>query len=314
MTEASSRLTVKVRLHPAQPPEPAMPAPAPLSKFRLMLALAGFAGLAALGFQVLVPKPQQGPVTGVSQPAAHAATQNPPAQNQPAQSTVTQSTVTQSPVTQTAPAADITPATPAAADQATATRATAETVVAGQIPPGQTAADSAALPAPQHEAGSGSVAAQQPAAVASTPATVSQQPNSATADSPTTERQDAPAMVASQPAGNVAMHYPAGFSRIVLTAAMRNLEPGTPAGQQIRYPDIQRLYLFTELKGYAGQILRHRWYWQGQLHTEAVLTIEDSSWRTYSENWLLDNQRGDWRVQIVDQAEKVIFEYSFTYQ
>ncbi len=121
-------------------------------------------------------------------------------------------------------------------------------------------------------------------------------------------------MAASQPAGNVAMNYPAGFSRIVLTAAMRNLEPGTPAGQQIRYPDIQRLYLFTELKGYAGQILRHRWFWQGQLHTEAVLTIEDSPWRTYSENWLLDNQRGDWRVQIVDQAEKVIFEYSFTYQ
>jgi hypothetical protein len=107
---------------------------------------------------------------------------------------------------------------------------------------------------------------------------------------------------------------PPGFSRIVLTDQMNNLQPGKAVGQQIAYPQIKRLYLFTELKDYAGQILRHRWYFRDTLHTEAVLTIEDSPWRTYSENWLLDDQRGPWRVEIVDQTQKVIFQYSFTYQ
>ena len=95
---------------------------------------------------------------------------------------------------------------------------------------------------------------------------------------------------------------------------MNNLQPGKAVGQQIAFPQIKRLYLFTELKDYAGQILRHRWYFRDILHTEAVLTIEDSPWRTYSENWLLDDQRGPWRVEIVDQTQKVIFQYSFTYQ
>jgi hypothetical protein len=107
---------------------------------------------------------------------------------------------------------------------------------------------------------------------------------------------------------------PQGFSRIVLTDQMNNLQPGKAVGQQIAFSQIKRLYLFTELKDYAGQILRHRWYFRDTLHTEAVLTIEDSPWRTYSENWLLDDQRGPWRVEIVDQTQKVIFQYSFTYQ
>ncbi len=107
---------------------------------------------------------------------------------------------------------------------------------------------------------------------------------------------------------------PAGFSRIVLTSQMNNLQPGPAVGQQIGFAQIKRLYLFTELNGYAGQVLRHRWYYRDTLHTDAVLTIEDSPWRTYSENWLLDDQRGPWRVEIVDQTQKVIFQFRFTYQ
>lgn len=107
---------------------------------------------------------------------------------------------------------------------------------------------------------------------------------------------------------------PRGFSRIVLTAQMENLQPGAAVGHQVAYPQIKRLYLFTELKGYAGQVVKHRWFYQGRLHTEAQLTIEDSPWRTYSENWLLDDQRGDWYVEIVDQAQNLLYRYDFRYQ
>ncbi len=111
-----------------------------------------------------------------------------------------------------------------------------------------------------------------------------------------------------------AQPLPRGFSRIVLTAQMENLQPGAAVGHLVAYPHIKRLYLFTELKGYEGQVVKHRWFYQGRLHTEAQLTIEDSPWRTYSENWLLDDQRGDWYVEIVDQAQNLLYRYDFRYQ
>lgn len=107
---------------------------------------------------------------------------------------------------------------------------------------------------------------------------------------------------------------PAGFSRIVFTARMERLEPGGAQQSPVLQSQVQRLYLFTELRGYAGQQLRHRWYYQQQLQTEAVLTIEDSPWRTYSEKWLLPEQRGSWRVQILDQAQNVLYQHDFQYQ
>lgn len=108
--------------------------------------------------------------------------------------------------------------------------------------------------------------------------------------------------------------FPPGFSRIVLTARMERLEPGLPQPSPVLQAKVQRLYLFTELRGYAGQQLRHRWYYQQQLQTEAVLTIEDSPWRTYSEKWLLPQQLGLWRVQILDQAQNVLYQHDFQYQ
>lgn len=107
---------------------------------------------------------------------------------------------------------------------------------------------------------------------------------------------------------------PTGFSRIVLTAQMEKLEPGQPLQAQVDRQRIQRLYLFTELRGYAGQQLLHRWWYQGELQTEVLLTIEDSPWRTYSEKWLLPAQTGLWRVEILDQAQNVLYQHDFQYQ
>lgn len=107
---------------------------------------------------------------------------------------------------------------------------------------------------------------------------------------------------------------PTGFSRIVLTAQMEKLEPGQSLQAQVDRQRIQRLYLFTELRGYASQQLLHRWWYQGELQTEVLLTIEDSPWRTYSEKWLLPTQTGLWRVEILDQAQNVLYQHDFQYQ
>ncbi len=107
---------------------------------------------------------------------------------------------------------------------------------------------------------------------------------------------------------------PKGFRRLVLTAQMERLEPGAAVSEPVPFASVKRVYLFTEIEGFAGQNLRHRWYWQNQLQYEAHLTVEDSPWRTYSEKWLLDDQRGAWRVEIVDQAQNVLYQHDFTYQ
>ncbi|WP_031570587.1 DUF2914 domain-containing protein [Rheinheimera texasensis] len=268
MSEAASRLTVKVKLHPAAlPPETDTPVvqPAPWSKTRITLASLMLVGAGVAGYQFLLR-----PV----EPLKPAVTAEP---EQAAQSTV-QSTTAAAAVIATSLSNPVEP------QHAIAT----------------TAVESVVQPA-------------EPEPAVSEPEVVSQS-KPAAEPQPSASVQQATATPAENISAAEKMVLPQGFSRIVLTDQMNNLQPGKAVGQQIAFSQIKRLYLFTELKDYAGQILRHRWYFHDTLHTEAVLTIEDSPWRTYSENWLLDDQRGPWRVEIVDQTQKVIFQYSFTYQ
>lgn len=274
MSEAASRLTVKVKLHPAAlPPETDTPVvqPAPWSKTRITLASLMLVGAGVAGYQFLLR-----PVAPVK-PAVAAEPEQVALQNTAAVSAVLPTTE-QSTVQPTAQA------------KIPATEQPAEPVAQPAML--QAEVSEPAIPGPE-VASQSTLAAEPPASA------------------PVEEILAEPAESTAAPEKMV---LPQGFSRIVLTDQMNNLQPGTAVGQQIAFSQIKRLYLFTELKDYAGQILRHRWYFRDILHTEAVLTIEDSPWRTYSENWLLDDQRGPWRVEIVDQTQKVIFQYSFTYQ
>jgi len=286
VSEAASKLTVKVKLHPpALPAETDTPVvqPAPWSKTRIALASLVLVGAGVAGYQFLL---------------------RPAAPLKPAVAAEPEQAVLQSAAATTPPTVQ-----PVAAQ---AGSATAPSVTATTQPTGETATTSAAsLPQPE-------VVVQSKPAATDIPSTAPVLPapqNSASQAEQIAPLNSTPDKVTAETdmpeSGPV---LPEGFSRIVLTDQMNNLQPGQAVGQQIPYPRINRLYLFTELKGYAGQILHHRWYFRDTLHTDAVLTIEDSPWRTYSENWLLDDQRGPWRVEIVDQTQKVIFQYSFTYQ
>jgi len=281
VSEAASRLTVKVKLHPAAlPPETDTPAvqPAPWSKTRIALASLVLVGAGVAGYQFLL-RPAVPVKPAIATEPERAALQG-AAVGSPSLSTGAEQVDTA-----------ISPPVTAEAQREVDT------------------APAAAAPLPEESAQSKLATVATQTSVAETPAEQNNgaQPEQTATMSPTPDKVTAETGTP-QPA------LPDGFSRIVLTDQMNNLQPGKAVGQQIPYPRITRLYLFTELKGYAGQILRHRWYFGDTLHTDALLTIEDSPWRTYSENWLLDDQRGPWRVEIVDQTQKVIFQYSFTYQ
>lgn len=281
MSEAASRLTVKVKLHPAPlPPESDTPVmqPAPWSKTRIALASLVLVGAGVAGYQFLLRPAAPARPIAVTEPVkvAQQIDQGVPSSSLSDTAQVS-SEVAQAVVAKLPDAVDQAPQQTETLPQPKEALPTQSSVTAERPVTGEKT--SASNPVQQPETSSGSSTAVVP-------------------DSKVVER----------------LTLPTGFSRIVLTDQMNNLQPGKAVGQQIPFPSINRLYLFTELKGYAGQVLRHRWYFRDRLHTEAVLTIEDSPWRTYSENWLLDDQQGPWRVEIVDQTQKVIFQYSFTYQ
>lgn len=302
MADAASKLTVKVKLHPAaMSPERDGPVvqQAPWSKTRISLALLVLIGASVAGFQFLqrpvaasvASTAADSPVEAVAATEVVAdagrssAADMPQAEVLSASQETSQLTSQRASQSEQATGSDLQDAV--SQTVAAATSASVDTENTQQPAQLQTAATSA------QTAAKAEVSGTEQARIPATPVETPHQERSLPAEKPV---------------------FPAGFSRIVLTDQMNNLQPGKTVGQQIPFPRVSRLYLFTELKGYAGQVLRHRWYFRDQLHTEAVLTIEDSPWRTYSENWLLENQRGPWRVEIVDQTQKVIFQYSFTYQ
>lgn len=296
VSEAASKLTVKVKLHPAAlPPETDTPVvqPAPWSKTRIALASLVLVGAGVAGYQFLLR-----PVAPLK-PAVVAEPEQAALQSAAVVTPTLQSVAKQAGQAESATASSVTPELKSAVETAPLTEQGAQPAVS------QAEVDMQSKPATKTP----DLAPVVPKSTASADQTtaVSTMPDAAPQESVTKA-------TANTATAKIYAALPAGFSRIVLTDQMNNLQPGQAVGKQIPYPRINRLYLFTELKGYAGQILRHRWYFGDTLHTDAVLTIEDSPWRTYSENWLLDDQRGPWRVEIVDQTQKVIFQYSFTYQ
>jgi len=296
---SDARLTVKVRLQAASLADSAesVAGPAPFSPRRILMALLvllGLAWLALWGWRQLSPV----------DPEHSVAAQRLLAQEGEADSDEAIEHTEPAEVT-TAPTAAVIPQESSRSEPVSASPAASSTPVATGVPAANTATTSA----------NGVAASRQAEPVQAEPLQVEPiRAEPLQTKSSQSQLRQADAIQAVSTDTMLAKPLPPGFSRIVLTATMENLQPGAAVGHQVVYPQIKRLYLFTELKGYAGQVVKHRWFYQGQLHTEAVLTIEDSPWRTYSENWLLDDQRGDWYVEIVDQAQNLLYRYDFQYQ
>ena len=310
---SDARLTVKVRIQPLADLPESQPAPAPLSRPRIFMALFVMAALlfgaytlwqSTFGATSSLMEQRELANEGDEATAADSAETTPATSESVAQSAQAPETSTPAVAVDAVPTttvATLPPSDAAVASQhESAPRDTLNSNSSSSSSPSET--DSKAAPMPQQAT---------PATLPETMQAPAEDTRPAVANSALTPAVTAPAKATY--AANSA-NLPDGFSRIVLTAQMESLQPGEPLGPVIAFPNVKRLYLFTEVKGYAGQVLTHRWYYKNQLHTEATLTIEDSPWRTYSENWLLDDQLGDWHVEIVDQAQKLLYRYDFRYQ
>lgn len=77
--------------------------------------------------------------------------------------------------------------------------------------------------------------------------------------------------------------------------------------------DHHHVYYFTELKGMAGQHVRHRWLYDGQVMAEVTFEVGASRWRVWSSKTLLSEWTGSWKVEVVNDLDQVVWSEAFEY-
>ncbi|MBU1618923.1 MAG: DUF2914 domain-containing protein [Gammaproteobacteria bacterium] len=104
-----------------------------------------------------------------------------------------------------------------------------------------------------------------------------------------------------------------GVLRLVL---LTNEPPSAKArslGEQIDATAAPQLALYSEIKGLNGQSIEHLWYYEGKLMTRVKLPVKLDYWRTYSRKEFDSSQKGEWRVEILDPQQNLLFSHHFHY-
>ena len=77
--------------------------------------------------------------------------------------------------------------------------------------------------------------------------------------------------------------------------------------------DKNQIYFFSELSNLGGQVVVHRWEYQGKPMGEVKFNVGGPRWRVWSSKTLLPQWTGEWRVSIIDGAGNKVGESSFNY-
>jgi hypothetical protein len=106
-------------------------------------------------------------------------------------------------------------------------------------------------------------------------------------------------------------------SGVLRLALLTNEPPSAQArslGEQIDATAVPQLALYSEIKGLNGQSIEHLWYYEGKLMTRIKLPVKLDYWRTYSRKEFDSSQKGEWRVEILDPQQNLLFSHHFHYQ
>jgi hypothetical protein len=77
--------------------------------------------------------------------------------------------------------------------------------------------------------------------------------------------------------------------------------------------DHHKIYFFSDLTGLAGQVVTHRWEYQGKTMAEVKFNVGGPRWRVWSSKTLLPQWTGEWRVSILDGSGNKVGGGSFNY-
>lgn len=78
--------------------------------------------------------------------------------------------------------------------------------------------------------------------------------------------------------------------------------------------DHRKVYYFTELRGFEGSTVTHRWEYEGETLAEVPFEIRGPRWRVYSSKTLPADRTGEWTVSVVDEMNRVLRTESFLYE
>lgn len=104
-------------------------------------------------------------------------------------------------------------------------------------------------------------------------------------------------------------------ARAILTSGIENREPVDKLSNQIVgiSGEVVKFYFFTQIINKKDTVITHRWLHNGEVAAEVNLNIGSENWRTYSSKRIRPEWQGEWSVQVLDAANQVIAEHSFSY-
>ncbi len=87
-----------------------------------------------------------------------------------------------------------------------------------------------------------------------------------------------------------------------------------PEGVATSFPaDVRRVFLFAKVKGGAGgSSVMHRWIHGDKTVAEVKLDVKSSPYRVWSSKGIAPAQTGAWKVEIADDAGKILKTVEFT--
>ena len=92
------------------------------------------------------------------------------------------------------------------------------------------------------------------------------------------------------------------------------IEDREPVDQITFVPnDVRKIFFFSDLRGLAGQTVRHRWIYDGRTMAEVRFDVRGPRWRIWSSKELMPDWIGNWTVEIVTADDEVIATETFTY-
>lgn len=98
-----------------------------------------------------------------------------------------------------------------------------------------------------------------------------------------------------------------------LTSAIREQEPIDSIDHVLLAQEAsQPIHFFLHLRGLHGKKATISWYYQDKEVVKIPLLISNDDWRTTSTHTFNKNQLGEWRVEIQDQAGKLLAGRIFT--
>lgn len=104
---------------------------------------------------------------------------------------------------------------------------------------------------------------------------------------------------------------PGTIARSAFTTAVVDREPTDQITTLTN--DRERVFFFTELRGFEGRTVTHRWEFSGEPVAEVYFQVGGPRWRVFSSKNLPTEAVGEWAVSIVDEDNQVLRTESFLY-